>query len=107
MEEPCKSKSTNRSLPLVDTTLQNLRYAVRSLRKHVAFSTIAVATLAAGIGAGTVVFTFAGATLLRPLPDRNPHELVRILETNPLKDWTRNIAAPATSFSRASASRRD
>ena len=92
---------------MVDTTLQNLRYAVRSLRKHVAFSTIAVATLAAGIGAGTVVFTFAGATLLRPLPDRNPHELVRILETNPLKDWTRNIAAPATSFSRASASRRD
>jgi len=90
-----EQRRTDRSLPWVDTTLQDLRYALRSLRRHVAFSTIAVATLAVGIGAGTVVFTFASATLLRPLPYRNPHELVRIFETNPLKDWTRNIAAPA------------
>ena len=33
--------------------------------------------------------------LLRPLPYRNPGELVRIFETNPLRRWTRNIAAPA------------
>jgi putative ABC transport system permease protein len=84
-----------RGLPLVDTTVQDLRYAFRGLRRNPAFSIVAVATLAIGIGAGTTVFSFVRAVLLRPLPYRNPNALVRIFETNPLKNWTRNIAAPA------------
>src|SRR5262249_11353558 len=47
------------------------------------------------IGAGTVVFTFVRAVLLRPLPYRNPGELVRVYETNPLRGWTKNTASPA------------
>ncbi len=84
-----------RALPLVDTTLQDIRYALRTLRKNPGFAAVAIATLAIGIGAGTTVYTIAGAVLLRPLPHSDPDRLVRIFETNPLKGWTRNIAAPA------------
>ena len=84
-----------RSLPFVDTTLQDVRYALRSLWRYPAFSLVAIGTLAIGIGVGTSVFSFAGAVLLKPLPYARPGELVRIFETNPLKKWTRNIAAPA------------
>jgi predicted permease len=82
-------------LPLIETTLQDVRYALRTLRKNPVYALVAVATLAMGIGAGTAVFTLVGAVLLRPLPYRAPGELVRIYETNPLRRWTRNIAAPA------------
>jgi putative ABC transport system permease protein len=84
-----------RSIPFVETTLQDVRYALRSMRRHPAFSMVAVATLAVGIGAGTAVFTFVRAILLRPLPFTRPAELVRIYETNPLRGWTKNIVAPA------------
>ena len=84
-----------RSLPFVETSLQDVRYALRGLRKHPAFSLVAIVTLAVGIGAGTTIFTFVRAVLLRPLPYSNPHELVRVYETNPLRGWTKNIAAPA------------
>jgi putative ABC transport system permease protein len=84
-----------RGIPLVETTLQDVRYAFRSMRKHLTFSLVAIATLAVGIGAGTSVFSFVRAVLLRPLPYSRPDELVRIFETNPLRNWTRNIAAPA------------
>src|SRR2546423_1667302 len=90
-----ESNRDGRRLPLVDTTLQDLRYGIRTLRKYPAYSAVAIATLAIGIGAGTAVFSVVGAVLLRPLPYRNPGALVRIFETNPLRNWTRNIAAPA------------
>src|SRR5207237_10021694 len=58
-------------------------------------STVAVATHAPGTGAGTSMSSVARAVLLRPLPYADPDSLVRVFETNPLKNWTRNIAAPA------------
>src|SRR5215471_9328070 len=57
-----------RSLPFVDTTLQDVRYALRSLWRYPAFALVAIGTLAVGIGVGTAVFSFAGAVLLKPLP---------------------------------------
>ncbi len=81
--------------PIIDTTLQDLRYGIRALRKSPAYSLVAVATLAIDIGAGTAVFSIASAVLVRPLPYADPARLVRIFETNPLKNWTRNIASPA------------
>jgi putative ABC transport system permease protein len=85
----------DRGLPFVETTLQDIRYAVRSLMRTRSFSIVAIATLAVGIGAGTAVFGIASAVLLRPLPYHNPERLVRVFETNPLKGWARNIASPA------------
>jgi putative ABC transport system permease protein len=90
-----EDRHDHRGLPLVETTMQDLRYGLRALRRNPIYSIVAIATLAIGIGAGTAVFSIARAVLLRPLPYGNPGALVRIFETNPLKNWTRNIAAPA------------
>jgi predicted permease len=85
----------DRGLPFVETTMQDIRYGLRALRRNPAFALVAIGTLAIGIGAGTAVFTIARAVLLRPLPYVHPDRLVRVFETNPLKNWARNIAAPA------------
>jgi hypothetical protein len=84
-----------RSLPFLETTTQDLRFAIRTLKKNPAYASVAIATLAIGIGAGTTVYSLAGAVLLRPLPYADPSRLVRVFETNPLRNWTRNIASPA------------
>ena len=59
--------------------LSNLRYACRILRRQPTFSSVAILTLALGIGATTAVFTVVYGVLLRPLPYRDPDRLVMIL----------------------------
>jgi predicted permease len=60
----------------VDTLLQNLRYAFRSLSHAPGFALTATLTLALGIGLATAVFTVADALLLRPLPVRDQNRIV-------------------------------
>jgi hypothetical protein len=55
---------------------QDLRFAWRALRKHSGFSSLAIATLALGIGANTAIFTLFDAILLRSLPVPDPSRLV-------------------------------
>jgi predicted permease len=57
---------------------QNLRYTIRVLRKNLGFTTVAVLSLALGIGANTAIFTLINALLLRELPVRNPDRLVEL-----------------------------
>lgn len=90
-----ESRREARSLLFVETAWRDVQHTFRTLRKNPVYTSVAMATLAIGIGAGTSVFTFVRAVLLRPLPYKNPHELVRLYETNPLRNWTKNIVAPA------------
>jgi predicted permease len=66
----------------VETILQDLRYALRALVKNRAFTTVAVLSLALGIGANTTIFSFVNGLLLKPPAVANPDRLVEVWEHN-------------------------
>ena len=55
-----------RSVPVIETTVNDIRFAVRSLWRHRGFSLTAITTLALGIGASTLVFSITRTVLLQP-----------------------------------------
>jgi len=75
----------------VNALTQDLRYALRQLRKSPAFALTVVLTLALGIGANTAIFTLFDQALLRMLPVQRPHELVRF-------QWTGDFSGSMSSF---------
>jgi len=79
--EPVKERVRDvRAGVLLEQVRQDLAYAIRTLRKNVAFTTIAVATLAIGIGATTAVFSIVDTVVFRSPPYADPESLVRVCE---------------------------
>src|SRR5690242_20693944 len=68
---------------IFETLAQDVRYGLRMLAKHKAFTSIAVITLALGIGANTAIFSVVNELLLRPLPYRDADRIVTVWEVSP------------------------
>ncbi len=64
-----------RRLHFIETLTQDVRYGLRVLRKDLGFTTVAVLTLALGIGANMAVFSMVDTIMMRPLPIHNPHQV--------------------------------
>ncbi len=99
----------------MDSFAQDLKYAVRSLRKAPGFTIVAALALALGIGANTVLFSVISFALLRPVPFPDPDRLVIINQTAPTfansscswlnyVDWKAQVGGLFTHFA---AERRD
>ena len=98
IKEECRE---SRRAHLIDTFLQDVRYALRTMRRTPGFTAVAIITLALGIGANTAIFSVFNGVLLNPLPFPHAEQLVALYESKPhfekgsipylnLVDWKNN-----------------
>jgi putative ABC transport system permease protein len=109
VESVKESYRDRRSLPLLETILQDARYALRTLRRNRGATLLGILVMALGIGANTAVFSVVHAVLLNPLPYSHPERIVTLtyLSTGGVAtgDRSRQVSLPDfLDWQRASAS---
>jgi predicted permease len=83
MEQTKELMRDQQTLSLLETFLQDTRYALRIMKKSPAFTCVAILTLALGIGANTAIFSVMRQVLLQRLPVSHPEELVLLYSPGP------------------------
>src|SRR5262249_50534740 len=80
LEQAKELYGDRRTLPMLDTLMQDLAYALRMIRKNPGFAAIVILMIALGIGANTAIFSVVNAALLRPLPFADPERIVVVYQ---------------------------
>ena len=83
MTQAMEARRDQRGLPWLADLPRDVRYAIRTLRRSPGFTTVAVLTLALGIGATTAIYSVVDTVLLRPLPFADGDRLVSVVENLP------------------------
>ena len=84
-----------RSLPMIETLGQDLRFSLRMLFKSRGFTAAAILTLALGIGANTAIFSVVKAVLMAPLPYKDPSRIVAVWTASPARGGQALPSSPA------------
>jgi predicted permease len=100
-EQTRQAYRERKTLPPLESVMQDVRFALRQMRKAPGFTLTAVLTLALGIGANTVIYTLIDSIMLRPLPYARQDRLMRITGTTlPAlpKGWIRELGNNSKAF---------
>ncbi|HEY6251708.1 MAG TPA: ABC transporter permease, partial [Candidatus Angelobacter sp.] len=112
VKEVCRQ---SRKVHMVETSIQDLRYGLRMLRRSPGFTAVAVLTLMLGIGANTAIFSVVNGILLNPFPYPHAEQIITLHESKPnfatgsvsypnFRDWrTGNRSFSAMAITRSSA----
>lgn len=98
MESAKESMRDGWTLVWLETAWQDVRYGARGLRRSPAFAVTAILSLTLGLGASLAIFTVADNLLLRPLPYRDPEQLVMIWEASRSQGFDHNVVSPGNYF---------